>query len=202
MLGNAVAGLKRRGFEGQEPLTLQPAHGQQPAGREVRHRLRYGDVRTIRKEGAVKRHLLGLTTIVQLLAQPVSDLVGHLAGVNRAFDPAKEAKQGAKLTQIALYGAQHVRILQLDGQVTAIEPDRPVNLPERGGSSGLRFKLSKKRSPVWAKLCGHPSPHKGPTHGRGIGLQLGQLGGKFGGQEIGHGRKHLRGLHQGPLQIA
>ena len=82
LLGNAVTGLKRRGFEGQEPLTLQPIHGQEPTGRELRHRLRHGNVRTALKEGAIERHLLGLAAIVQFLTQPVSDLVSHLAGID------------------------------------------------------------------------------------------------------------------------
>jgi len=58
------------------------------------------------------------------------------------------------------------------------------------------------RAPVWAQLRGHPPPDKGPSHRGRIGLQLGQFSGKFRGQEVRHSRKHLRGLHQGPLQIA
>ena len=200
--GDAIADSQGLSLETQEARALQPGHRQETLGRQGLDRLWNGDVGPVRKEVAIEPHDLGFAFVVELLAQPVADLVGHFRGVDRAVDPLEEADQSAKLGEVALHRALHFGILEFDREAPTVEGGRPVHLAQRRGMGGFEVEFRKPAEPVGAELGGHAAAHERAAHGGGVGLQLPEFGGEFGGQQVRHGGQHLRGLHQGPPKIA
>ncbi len=200
--GDAVAGFLVLALEGGQAATVQPVHGQQPAGRQVLRRRGHGDVVAAGEEVAVEPHGLGLALVVQLLADAGGDLDDDLAGVDGAEHLAADGQDRAQLRQVALHRALHVGILQLHGQGPAVERGGPVNLAKGGGGGGGEVEAAEPGLPVGAQFRRHPPAHEGAGHGRGVGLQLGQFGGELRRQQVGDGGEHLRHLHQRALEPA
>ncbi len=77
-----------------------------------------------------------------------------------------------------------------------------MHLAERGGRRGLMAEARELRLPVGTEFRRHAPPHEGPAHGRGLALQLTELGDIFRRQRLGDGGEQLRHLHDRPLQAA
>ncbi len=125
---------------------------------------------------------------------PVLDRVVH-ARIDRHGE--------AKLAQIRLHRARHVRILQLAGDIAcrrAASRDAPGrDLPRRRRSRRIRgiccASRDRARSP-----CG--GARRLQPIARRVRLQFGELGRVFRRQRVGHGGEELRDLHQRALQPA
>src|SRR3546814_4466471 len=95
-----------------------------------------------------------------------------------------------------------VRVLQLAGEIAAIEAGGAVHLAERGGGRRLVLEGLEPRLPAGAELAAHTALHEGPAHRRRVGLELAQFLGVLARQGIGNGGEDLRRLHQRPLEAA
>ena len=78
-----VALLERRGRVVEQPAPIEPGHGQQPLGGQLRHNLGHADQRIVLEDEAVEPHVPGFEIVVELLAQPRRDLLQHLGGLDR-----------------------------------------------------------------------------------------------------------------------
>ena len=95
------------------------------------------------------------------------------------------AKSDLELREIRLHGRLHVGILQLAGERRAVLRVGAMHLAERGrgrGLAGRRSRSAPRQS--GAELGQHAPRHEGRAHRRRLGLQLLQLGGIFGRQQV------------------
>ena len=77
---------------------------------------------------SIERRMLRLALVIELLAHPLADLLGDLAGIDGGVHAAMEREDEFELLQIRLHGRLHVGILQLAGERLAIlraSPDEP-----------------------------------------------------------------------------
>ncbi len=202
VVGERVALLERGVLEIGQALAIQPAHGQEAPGRQVRQHVRHMDRRLVAQHVAIERHVARLAPVVQLLAQALGQLLVDPGRVDRAVVAAIEAEDQPQLAKIGLDRALDARILQLAGQRPAVLRGRPVDLAERGGGRGVERELLEPALPARTKLGRHAPAHEGPAHGRRLRLQLGELGSIFLRQGIGDRGEQLGNLHQGALQPA
>ena len=77
-----------------------------------------------------------------------------------------------------------------------------MHLAQAGGGGGFMAEAGEFRLPVGAEFARHAAAHEIPAHRRGVGLQVREFRGVFGGQRIGHGGQELRHLHQRTFQAA
>ncbi len=101
--------------------------------------------------------MLGLADIVELLAQARGDLLGDLGGVERRIETLADREQQFQLPQVGFDRRLHVGILQLAGQLAAVERAGAMHLAERGGRrrmmlEALEFGFPSRR-PV-PRSCG------------------------------------------------
>ena len=185
-----------------ETPALEPGHGQQALGRQLRQHARHADARLVGEDCAVKGRVFRLQLVVQLLAQPRRDLLDDLAGLHRRVHARVQGEHHLELGEVRLHGRLHVRILQLGGERRAVVPERAVHLTERGRGGGLRLEAPEAAGPVGPELRHHAAAHERGAHRRGLRLQLGQLLRVFSGQRLGDGRQQLRHLHDGTLEAA
>ena len=143
-----------------------------------------------------------LTLVVELLAEPLGQLLGDLAGVDLGAHPPLQRQHHAELAEIGFDRRLHVGILQLHGQVPAVEADRAVHLAERGGRGRHPLERAEALLPARPKLGEHAPLDEGRPHGRRRRLELLQLRGEFRRQQIGDRRHQLGELHHRPLEAA
>ena len=146
--------------------------------------------------------MLGLAQIVELLAHPRGDLLGDLGGVDHRVHAAMDREQPVELLQVGFHRGLHVGVLQLAGERLAVERAGAVHLAERGGRGRLVLERGELLLPAGAELGHHAPLDEGPAHRRGIVLQLLQLLGVFGRQQVRNGRHQLRDLHDRAFQPA
>ena len=131
--------------------------------------------------------MLGLAHIVELLAQARGDLLGDLAGIDRAIEALAQREQQLQLPQIGFDRRLHVGILQLAGKLLAVERACAVHLAERGGGGRLMLEALEFLFPVGAQLGAHAALDEGPAHRRRLALQFDQLVGVFRRQRVRNG---------------
>ena len=197
-----VAGLDRCVLERGQLLPVEPAHGQQPAGRQVRHDRRDMDGRLVAQHVAVERHMRRLARVIEFLEQAGGEFLVDVAGVDRAVVAGVEAEDHPQLPEVRGDDRRHVRILQLAGDGRAVLQGRPVDLAEGCGRRSLALESPEPALPVGAQLARHAPAHEGPAHRRRIALQLRQFPCVFARQRLRHGRQELRHLHQRSLEAA
>src|SRR3546814_8200583 len=96
----------------------------------------------------------------------------------RISDWSSDVCSSDLLLQVGFHRRQHVRVLQLAGEIAAIEAGGAVHLAERGGGRRLVLEGLEPRLPAGAELAAHTALHEGPAHRRRVGLELAQfLGG-------------------------
>jgi hypothetical protein len=181
---------------------VEPRHGEQPAGRKVREGLRHAHRSFVRQHPPVERGVAGLALVVELLAQPLAQLLGDLCRVDLGREAPLKPEDDAELAEVGLDRGLHVGILQLAGELRAVMGHRPVHLAERGGCGRRAVEAPEARLPVRSELRDHPAPDEGRPHRRRLGLELLHLHCIVGRQQVGDGREHLRDLHQRALQPA
>ena len=87
--------------------------------------------------------MLRLAHVIELLAHPLADLLGDLAGIDGGVHAAMEREDEFELLEIRLHGRLHVWILQLAGKRRTVLGRRPVNLPERRGGRGIEIERAE-----------------------------------------------------------
>ncbi len=200
--GDLVALFERPVAIVQQPLAVEPGHGEQPLGGELSDHLRHADERIGLEDEPIEPHVAGLEIVVELLAEPRRDLLQHLRGLDGRAHAGVDGEEDAKLDEIGLHGRLHVGILQLGGKRPPIMALGAMHLAERGRGRGFMREACELGFPLWPKLRRHAAPHEGPAHGRRLALQLTELCGIFGRQRLGDGGKQLRHLHDWALQPA
>ncbi|KAF0136784.1 MAG: hypothetical protein FD152_901 [Xanthobacteraceae bacterium] len=173
---------------------------QQAAGGEFRPNGRHTHQRLVGKDLLIQRCVLGLATIVELLADAVADFLDDLAGVDGAVHAALDGEEDLELGEVSLHGRLHVRVLQLAGEGHAVMGCGAMHLPQRCGGGRHLVEGGELPFPVGTEFGHHPALDEGRPHGRGIGLQGLQLFGIFGRQDFRDGGEKLRDLHDRALE--
>jgi hypothetical protein len=99
-----------------------------------------------------------------------------------------DGEQPFELLQVRFDGRLHVRVLQLAGQERALVGARTMDLAERSGRRRLMLEAREFLLPIHPQLGTHAPLDESPSHGRGLTLQLRQLGRVFRRQHVGNGR--------------
>src|SRR3974390_1292470 len=155
----------------------EPIHRQQTAGGKLGPYRGHADSRAVLQHDTVKRDVLGLAHVVELLAQAFGDFFRDLGGVDRRIEALADRKQQPRFPEIAFARRLHFWILELAGQFDAVERAGAVHLAERGGRRRVMLETLEFLFPADAELRIHPSPHEGPAHGWRLALQFGEFGG-------------------------
>jgi hypothetical protein len=179
-----------------------PIHGEQAAGGELRPDFRHADGIFAFQHVAIERDVLGLAPIVELLAQARGNLFHDLGGVERRVETLADREQPFQLPHVGFDRRLHVGILQLAGQLTAVERAGAMHLAERSGRRRMMLEAFEFAFPAGAQFRAHAALDEGPTHGRRLALQLGQFSGVFRRQRVGNGGEQLRHLHDRAFQAA
>jgi len=156
----------------------------------------------VREGPGIERRVLGLALVVELLAHPLADFLGDLAGVDGRVHAAMYGEDPFELLEIRLHGRLHVGILQLAGELLAVLRGRAMDLAERCGGGGSEIEGAEPALPLRSQLRLHAPLHEGRPHGRCLALELLQLGGIFRRDEVRDGRQELRHLHDRALEPA
>ena len=87
----------------------------------------------------------GLATVVDLLTHPVPQLAEQRVDVLGRCGDAQHPAQQRDVAQVGRDGLGDARVLDLDGDRAAVESDRAVHLPDRGG--GYRPRIPARERP-------------------------------------------------------
>ena len=202
-LRDAVADLDRRLLEGQDALAVEPAQRQQALGREVLVDRGHPHRCDVLEHGAVERGMLGLAGVVEFLANAGADLLGDLAGVD-----ARNSSAGAGRRRPRAASGRPRPPIACPG-IAACRRAASPSATWRGAPGRARRRRPGCRSKVSNRFC-QPGPSsacmrrltKAAPIGGASDLELLQLGGVFGRQQVGDGGEQLRDLHHRALQAA
>ncbi|HEX2206561.1 MAG TPA: hypothetical protein VHG93_02705, partial [Longimicrobium sp.] len=137
---------------------------------------RHPDLAYVGQGLGIQRRMLGLALVIEFLAHPLADLLGDLAGVDGRVHAAVDGENPFELTQIRLHGGLHVRVLELAGQLLAVQRGRPVHLAEGGCGRGGELEGSEAALPLRTQLRLHAPLDEGRPHRGRLRLQLLQFG--------------------------
>ena len=132
-----VARLLRRAFERRQSFAFEPLQRDETARAQLLVDARHAHERPVGEHDGVEAGDLRLAHIVELLAHPLADLAGDLAGLDRPADPLVQREQEIELGEVGFDRRGHLRILQLAGDLFALEGPPLVHLPERSRRGGL-----------------------------------------------------------------
>ncbi len=200
--GKTIASVERAILVLQQLAAVHPVKREQAAGRQFGPDPRHADGVFILEHVPVKRDVLALANVVELLAQARADLDRDFAGVDRRVEALAQRHQHLQLIEVGFDRRLHVGILQLAGQLFAVLRRGAMHLAERGRGRRVAFEIPELALPVGAKLGAHAALDESPAHRRRLALQLHQFVGVFGGQRVGNGSKQLRHLHDRAFQPA
>ena len=150
----------------------------------------------------VKPHLRRFAFVVEFLAQAFAEFLVDLLVLDGVVHAVIDRHRQAQLAEVGIDRTRHVGILQLAGDVGAVVQARAMHLTETGRGGGFVAEAGELRLPVGAEFACHATAHEIPAHRRGVGLELREFRGVFGGKRVGHGGQELRHLHQRTLQAA
>ena len=149
---------------------------------------------------------LGLEPVVELLAHPFLEFGQQRLDVQARGQPTEEARHSAELDEVGHQRRARARVLDLDGDLAAVRPDRAVHLSDAGGRGRHVVELAKALGPGLAELLVEYAVHDRDVHRRGRFLQAGQrcsIGrGRFLGQGRLEDRQGLAELHRPALELA
>ena len=175
-------------------------HGEHAARGVVPEDLREGDGLVVRERLPEPVHGAALVGVVQLRAQHVGELLREgrdvvvLAPLRVQGDLAAEVDEDL---QVDLHGLGDAGALHLDGDGGAVRQRRPVDLPDAGGGDGRGVELDEELLDRRAQLLLDAGAHLLPGHGGHVVLQLGQLDGQVGRDEVATGGEDLAHLDEG-----
>ena len=141
----------------------------------------------------------GLAAVVEFLADPVPQLGQQRAGVLGRGGDAQHPAQQRGVAQVGRDGLGDARVLDLDGDRAAVQGDRAVHLPDRGGGYRPRIPAGERPLRRHAELFLHHSRGQRRAHRRDAVLQPGQGAADRGRQAAVDVAGHLADLHQHAL---
>ena len=96
-----------------------------------------------RKIRASRALVLGLELVVELLVDPLADLVPDRLRVHPRRDPLGEAQDQPEVLHVGAHRRSDARVLDLDGHLAAVAERRAVHLTDRGGGDRLLVELGE-----------------------------------------------------------
>ena len=145
--------------------------------------------------------VLGLELVVELLADPLAQLGGERLRVQTRREPLDERQQHRRVAQVRLDRLGDPRVLDLHGDLVAIERRGAVDLTDRGGGERTLFEVGETRARAAAELLAHqllePGERTGGTSSRSAAsLRCSSSRCVLGkAVELDH-REHLTDLHR------
>ena len=197
-----IADLDRRILESEDLLAFEPPERQEALCRQFGPHLRDANLLHTGQDIAIKRRILGLVLVIELLAQTLADLGRDLARVDHRAHAPVQREDEFELIEVRLHGGLHVRILELAGERRSIACGGAVDLTEGGRRGGLQLERAEAFPANLGRARSSSDASRTPPPWGRFALQLLQLGRVFGRDQIRHGRQELRDLHDRPLQAA
>ena len=149
---------------------------------------------------------LCLKSVVELLGDPGLELLEQRLDVEAGGEDREDPREPAELAQVPEQGLAGPGILDLDGDLAAVGPDRLVDLTDAGRRRRLVVESRELLPPVGAELVGEHGVHRRGRQGRGGLLQLGQRRTVRRGHLLGQGcledAQGLAELHRATLELA
>src|SRR5215469_16401230 len=108
--------------------------------------------------------MLGLTLVIELLANAGPDFLVDLAGIDRRIHPTMDGEQPFELPQVRLDGGLHIGILKLAGERGTIVRDGPMDLTKRCRRRRMVLEARELRLPAGPELCLHAALDERPPH--------------------------------------
>ena len=169
------------------------------------HDLGHVDVRVAGVRGRKRALRAGLQGVVELLRDPVPQLVEQRLDIQPRHQQAEQPPGPAELGEVADQRASGTGVLDLHRDRPAVVPDRPVDLPDGRRGRGDVVEGNKAVPPGVAQLPGQDLVHgPGGQRGRGL-LQPGQRGpvrpGELRRQRRLEDRQRLAQLHGAALEL-
>ena len=217
--GSARRREVQRGHQDAGPIALRPAAaGDDPGQRRTADPLRDDDlgcagddardqdvgVTGVRRgEATLRSRLQG---VVQLLDDAGLEFGQQRLDVQPGNEDREHPGEPGQLVQVGQERRTGARILDLDGDLATVVPDRAVDLPDARRSRGAVVEVAEAPAPVAAQLLGQDRMHGGGGHGRRGFLQLGQCGAVRPGDVLGkrclEDAQRLAELHCPALELA
>ena len=177
---------------------LDVLHGQDPRGRQLVDDVGHVDARELGHAVGDALGLVGLVAVVELAQHPGGELADDVRGPDLAGQ--REARLGHRREllddpQVGLGLGQDLRALDLDRDLPAVEGRGPVDLGGRGGGERLGLDRGEEGLRVAAELGQQDRPGLVPRERPGLALELGQLVGPLGRQQVAPAGQHLADLH-------
>ena len=161
-----------RPFEHLSKLRADHKLGRQhPLGRVVGEHGRHMNERVIGELVGEVLLVLGLKLVVQLLAQPVAELVGDRCGIDAREHHAKRREERVVCAQVRFDRVGNPRVLDLDGYRIAIVGERSMDLTDRRGCDRRRVPFGEEVARVTTKLLDDHRRSQLARHGRSVGLE-------------------------------
>ena len=187
-------------------------HGEHPIARQLGEHLGHADERmaaVVLGELALVRQLGG---VVELLAEPLRDLVGEGAHVevaelrDDALGDLHEREEQLGVRQVVADGVGDAGILHLDRDLGAVVQAGDVDLADRRSGDRCRGELGEELLGPTPELALDDGGHEHGVHRLGVGLQRGEgglvhlaVGAVEGGADVDEGQD-LAHLHQHALR--
>ena len=115
-----------------ESRTRDKLAGQHPRAAELANDSRHVDNRVRFVIGCEQVLVVGLEPVVDLLAQPVAQLLDERARVETGKRRSDDPRSEGDVLEVRLDGAGDARVLHLDRHRAPIARDRPMDLADRG----------------------------------------------------------------------
>ena len=130
-----------------DPLEVHPRHqlgDEDPPPREPGDHFRHVDEGVVAVGAGEGALVLGLVLVVELLHDPLAQLLGDRLGVEAGGDRLGQAHDRAGVAQVGVERLGDPRVLDLHRDRAAVEQLGPVDLADRGGGEGLVLDLGEE----------------------------------------------------------
>ena len=198
-LGGQVAFVLRPAGEFGEADSAGELAGHHPAGGQPVDDPGDGDSGVAVVVGGHQALVGGLTAVVELLTDPVPQLAQQRVDVLGRRGDAQHPAQQRDVAQVGRDGLGDARVLDLDGDRAAVEGDRAVYLPDRGGGYRPRIPAGERAFRRCAEFFLYHRRGERRAHRRDAVLEAGQGVADRGRQAVVDVAGHLADLHHHAL---
>ena len=130
--GDLVALFERPVGVVEQLAAVEPGHGEEPLGGELREHLWHADERVAGEDQPIETRVARLEIVIELFAQARGDLLQHLRRLDRGTKLPVDGEQYGELFEIGFDRRLHVRILQFGGESAPVMGTRSMHLAQRG----------------------------------------------------------------------
>ena len=174
-LAHAVAGRLVHRLDGVEAGAGHELRDEHLLAREGRHDVGHDDERVPAEDARQRALVLGLELVVELLADPVADLLGRRLDVDPRRDLLHQPQDHAEVLHVGADGLGDAGVLHLDRHVAAVEQRRAVDLADRRRGDRLLVEGGEDLSERRLQLALDHLAHVGEADVRRGVAQLAQL---------------------------